>query len=91
VGLAVLLAFTVIIASFMGSYFIIPNPTLPPSPLPEQLWLWTYREFDILFLFLTVFVTIVGAAALFRTEEAGPEEEVFVEGVEEEISEEEEE
>lgn len=91
-GLAALAVFTVITASFVGTYFTVPNPASPPSPIPEELWLWTYREFDILFLFLTIFATIVGAAALFRAEEeAGVEEEAFVESVEEEAPEEEEE
>ncbi len=82
VGLAAVVSFTFIMVGFMSAFLILRYPISPPSPLPEALWIWSYRGFDIIFLSLIIFVAIMGAAALFRAEEptSAIEEAAVVEG-----------
>lgn len=46
----------------------------------EPTWIWTYRGLDVVVAVVTVFLAVVGAAALFRIEKEKSEQETSVKG-----------
>lgn len=80
---------------YLGLTLALPtSPATPPlvPEAPPHLWFLTVRALDTAFLAMAVLAAVLGVAALFRYEgeRPGPEEEVLVEGPEEEVEEEEE-